>query len=503
MKKDYIKRPRRIYYKSGKPYIIYKSKKYSISGTDPKTILKIINRLSKKYKRKTITKDKEDNKKNSVDKFLTGIITSKIMAGASTVEQDIKNKDTEQKINQINKTMLAIENKIDEDKKMISKVEDSNILKAIEYSKDNDITNLYKYDDKDKKYKFYITNDKFIPADSKEELNKILESSYNEYLSLQKELPKLQKTQEELNKKLNDTIEQKEEQMIQKLDITKKKFINENILKSQSVLKDKIEDTKTTKKKDKIGIEDYIKEQKLNRKDITTYLKRVEKDPISKNELIDYITNTQIKPKVEQEAEKIIINEPLPLGGLEKNSKEFSSLPEQGEGKSNKLDGLYDHEIDKIMSNTKYYLWTITKDEIDEIIKYIVDNKILKCCFIMNTANRYDNKNKYHHWVAFYMDFEDDMSLEYYDSYADPLDSKIKNKLQNMLEDLNINVYVKLKENKIKDQPLNSSLCGYYCIAFLLKRLNNVSFKSATNYKSLNEKNMKELKNKYEKFNFI
>lgn len=486
MKKDYIKRPRRIYYKSGKPYIIYKSKKYSISGTDPKTILKIINRLSKKYKRKTINKDKEDNKKNSVDKFLTGIITSKIMAGASTVEQDIKNKDTEQKINQINKTMLAIENKIDEDKKMISKVQDSNILKAIEYSKDNDITNLYKYDNKDKKYKFYITNDKFIPADSKEELNKILESSYNEYLSLQKELPYLQKNQEELNKKLNDIVEQKEEQMIQKLDITKKKYINENILKKQLELKDRLGSVKKSKKKNKLGIEDYIKAEKLNREDINVYLNKDKKATISKNELIDYITNTQIKPQVEQEAEKIIINE-----------------PEQGEGKSNKLDGLYDHEIDKIMSNTKYYLWTITKDEIDEIIKYIVDNKILKCCFIMNTANRYDNKNKYHHWVAFYMDFEDDMSLEYYDSYADPLDSKIKNKLQNMLEDLNINVYVKLKENKIKDQPLNSSLCGYYCIAFLLKRLNNVSFKSATNYKSLNEKNMKELKNKYEKFNFI
>ena len=191
-----------------------------------------------------------------------------------------------------------------------------------------------------------------------------------------------------------------------------------------------------------------------------------------------------IEPNILKEADKIIIN------------------PETGYGKNNKLDGLYDHEIDHIMSNTKYYLRTITIDEIDEIINKIIKYNILKCCFIMNLSKR-DDKKGYKHWVAIYINLINDMSIEYYDSYADPIPKILIDKFNKMLEDMNINVYVKLKENKIKDQPLNSSLCGYYSIAFLLKRLNNIPFSEATNYKSLNETNMKELKKKYEKFKFI
>ena len=77
----YIKRPRRIYYKNGKPYITFKNKKYSISGTDPKTILKIINKLSKKYKKKELSEDEKNKKSDGINKFLTVVITSKIYAG--------------------------------------------------------------------------------------------------------------------------------------------------------------------------------------------------------------------------------------------------------------------------------------------------------------------------------------------------------------------------------------------------------------------------------------
>jgi len=53
---------------------------------------------------------------------------------------------------------------------------------------------------------------------------------------------------------------------------------------------------------------------------------------------------------------------------------------------------------------------------------------------------------------------------------------------------------------------MNTSNCGWFCIRFLLLRLNNISFKDATPFKKNikdNEDNIEDLKEHYEEFGFI
>jgi hypothetical protein len=158
------------------------------------------------------------------------------------------------------------------------------------------------------------------------------------------------------------------------------------------------------------------------------------------------------------------------------------------------------------MKNIKYYIKTISLDELAELLNYIVKNKLYKCCFIMNLSDRNDKKG-YHHWIAIYIDIDENdeysiMSICYYDSYGDKAPVRVRELLKNLPTRMDINYYIKYKENQIKQQEYNSELCGFYCIAVLLRLLSGLSWKESTNY-IINEDNMKELKDKYDKYNFI
>jgi len=421
-----------------RPYIIFKNKKYYVDNLSKNEILNLINKLSKKFKRKKI-KNRSKLKKD-INKNLTGLITSKIYEGY--VNNQLNNK-----LNNINNDILNINNKINDNKKMIEFV-DNNKNKLKKYNEDD----LYILDEKGK-YRFYINDKQYIQEDDKNKLKSIIFNTYKDYVDLKNNNESLNKLNidniskidivkekvNDIDKDIDDLLENKENVNV---------YINEYI---DPILQDIKEENKKKK----------IKAVKLNKK---TSAKRL------KNMLV---INPDIK-KTEQD-----INE------------------NYGEGfkKYIKEKGLYGNEIRDIMKNIKFFLDVININDLNILVDNIINNKLLKCCFIIN--------NNESHWVACYIDLINDHEINYYDSLGNQSPDIFKQEMKRLLNSLNIDVYVKFKENLIKNQPDNSLLCAFYCMTFILQRLAGLDFKYITNYKNLNEKNIKELKQKYDKFKFI
>ena len=169
---------------------------------------------------------------------------------------------------------------------------------------------------------------------------------------------------------------------------------------------------------------------------------------------------------------------------------------EQGNGKSIYNFGLWNYQIDKIMEPFKLYIKTITLDELDDMIKYIYDNKILIGSFILNTGN---------HWTAIYYDFEKEFVLEYYDPFGEPPKSIIIKLFKDLILKFNIEVFVKFKINRVQQQNIKTSNCGWFSMYFLIMRFNNYTFKYITKFKSIKQEelNIEQLKDKYDKFGFL
>lgn len=170
--------------------------------------------------------------------------------------------------------------------------------------------------------------------------------------------------------------------------------------------------------------------------------------------------------------------------------------------------GLYDDQIDKIMSRYKDYYGTIMRDEIKTILPYIKSQS--RVSFIMNTDPS-DKEGK--HWIAVYIDGrsgpESSNSIEYYDSFARPIPKDILADIKLILKIIKPVNILKLKENRVIAQNPNSDSCGWMAAKFLIDRFRHQSFSSATKYDEKiqdkskeNEKEIERLKNS-PPFNYI
>lgn len=447
MKKN-ISRLKRIYYKNKIPYIKFKNKFYSVEGSDVKKIIKLIKRLQKKYNVKKVGKDKEDEKKNKIKNITDGITRTYISAGdINNINKDLyeTKRELDKKINTDNNEIKSIEYKID---KLTNEYED----KIIKYKKNNN--------DDNKKLKDFIN----------QEGSKLL---YN--------MNKLKKDVEEL--KYKDKI-----------------LLNEknDIIEDNNNLNNAINDININQQEEQKE-EDFEDENKGKNKGKN----KGNKGNKGANTGKKYNTKKKQEQEQKQEQEKINL-----LKSKEKEIKPIEEVnfdDEQGNGKIK--GGLYDNQIDHIMKNINTYLKTISYDELPDLIDYIIENKIYKGSFILNLSKRGDNKG-YKHWIAIYYDVEEKnknsiMSVCYYDSYGEKPNEYIEKQLKKMIDGLDISYYVKYKYNLIKNQNYNSSLCGVFAISFILRMLSNLDFKQSTDYKIMNDENMKEKLQSYNKFNFI
>ena len=157
------------------------------------------------------------------------------------------------------------------------------------------------------------------------------------------------------------------------------------------------------------------------------------------------------------------------------------------------------------MSPFKQYIKTIMEDELNIIFDIVKKNKLNKFGFILLNLNSKSKKN-IGHYIAIYIDLKNDLWCEIFDPlWKNNLSKKILLLIKSFLEKLNVEWYLKLKINKIQFQSTLSPNCGWFSIKFLLQRFNNIPFKIATSYDKIkkNEKNIEELKKKYNKFGYI
>lgn len=454
-------------------------------------------------------KNNLDNQISSMTKFNKELLkdNTNIQTTNKNLFETIKKLDNDNK-----KINLSINNKIEE----LNKIE--NNIK--EKEKENILLKNEKDKIKDELKQEKDINKKIIERQKnkimKQDINKeIIDKNINNLENINNQLNKnYNELQNNLNKLVNDynnVYKEKEKNNFininNKLNFNQieKKYIENGILKKDELLK-KFNKAKSGKALYDVSQEQLLKYiyDKIPKKEITI-------DEILKEDVI------KEKKRVDEGEKKVKKSSAQRLREFKESSKTYKQEEEQqeeekqeeeqnGEGKKDNDEGLTDIEINNFMEPYRIYIKTISRDELYDMINYIIDNNIYKCCFIMNTLNRDDN-NDVGHWQAFFICLEEPYySIEFFDSYGTKPDYKIIDKFKYMLNRMKIPTFIKFKYNKIKQQYNNTSTCGIHCLLFLIKRIYNISFKDATNYnKTIKETEDDAIKFKefYEHFKLI
>lgn len=161
-----------------------------------------------------------------------------------------------------------------------------------------------------------------------------------------------------------------------------------------------------------------------------------------------------------------------------------------GDGVSN--GGLSTGEILKMMKpyTKKGFVGVIPSDYVDKI-----DPK-RKFAFIMNTD---PSSKKGKHWVGVFIDTKHDMSIEYYDSFGVEPSKDFLKRIKLLIDKMKINVYLKLKVNKIKQQSSSTDNCGFFAMRFIMNRLDGKPFKFCSGFNDVKngEEKIQLLKQKF------
>lgn len=212
---------------------------------------------------------------------------------------------------------------------------------------------------------------------------------------------------------------------------------------------------------------------------------------------------------------KILRNSPeykdLSVGEEEEKvqgNDEEENLEDIAGGGINMKNSLTNHEIEEIMDHEENFIGTYTIDEIDDIIDKIKKLKLTKFNCIVNLADEddFEDEDFVGHWIAIWCNLDEgDFCL------FDPLVIIDDDQIDMICEPFNEyfnktqNHYVKLKINEIPEQASHSSTCGWFCIRFILMMNQDLPFKIATGFDNIkeNEKDVENLKERYQKFGYI
>ena len=176
--------------------------------------------------------------------------------------------------------------------------------------------------------------------------------------------------------------------------------------------------------------------------------------------------------------------------------------------------------LDQVASGAYYSGLGLSTDEIDDMVKPILKdmylgtlpadfNKFLpkklnggRFGFVMNTD---PSSKEGKHWVSVIIDLENDLSVEYFDSFGREPSKKFMKEIKKLIDKLKPHTYLKFKTSRVQVQDKNTQNCGFFAMKFLIDRLKNgMSFVDATGYKNdivddsvEGENKIKQLKNKF------
>jgi predicted nucleic acid-binding Zn-ribbon protein len=175
-----------------------------------------------------------------------------------------------------------------------------------------------------------------------------------------------------------------------------------------------------------------------------------------------------------------------------------SALPQQtGQGK-NSDGGLWNDEIEQIMKPyLKHgFVGVYSIDEMDQIPKQ------KEMSFVLNTE---PSTKRNGHWVGVHASADKDMSVEYYDPFAEEPPKAFLKGIKKIADRISPDIYLKLKINRIKSQDDRSDSCGWLACQFLVNRMKGKPWKECSGYSDVrkSEKSVKMMKKKYKEFGYI
>jgi hypothetical protein len=175
-------------------------------------------------------------------------------------------------------------------------------------------------------------------------------------------------------------------------------------------------------------------------------------------------------------------SESAPASAMAEPAIEDSNISQTANGKKKEEKfGIDNHTIDEFLS--KYgseYLGCIAHDEIPSKI-YPKVRPRSRGFFVINTDPSWKGGE---HWQCIFYDARPSGSgsIEFYDSFADPIDKKLQEDLKGIAERLDAKTYLKLKENRVKQQHDDSDNCGYFCMNFITSRMRGKPFTEASGF---------------------
>jgi len=128
-----------------------------------------------------------------------------------------------------------------------------------------------------------------------------------------------------------------------------------------------------------------------------------------------------------------------------------------------------------------------------DFLKYLPDKLPREFGFIMN-LDKSDKPGS--HWVAVYIDTLHNNSIEYYDSFGREPSKDFMKQIKKLIDRIEPNTYLKMKINRIQDQNVNTSNCGFFCMRWILDKATGKNFKESTRFNPNGEKEISLWKNK-------
>ena len=212
------------------------------------------------------------------------------------------------------------------------------------------------------------------------------------------------------------------------------------------------------------------------------------------NKITDPSTNIEERDKAIAEARKL--REYIALHRTQTTIHKKSEPQQKASGKED--GGLYDDQIESVMDQYKNKGFKGVY-AIDEISKIPVSDK-------MGVVLNLDKSNQPgSHWVALYIDADDDQSVEYYDSYGEDPPESLMRDIKYLVNKIDPSTYLKFKINRIKQQSESSDNCGVFAMKFLMDRFNGKKFKECTGYSDVtnSEKKANKMRKQLEKFGYL
>ena len=162
-----------------------------------------------------------------------------------------------------------------------------------------------------------------------------------------------------------------------------------------------------------------------------------------------------------------------------------SSSSSGGEGKKKMLSGkgISNFDIDDMLKPFPEYLGCVSSDEL--LTRILPNIQPQSRGFWINNLSPSTSGGS--HWVGFFVDArpEGSNSIEYSDSFGDPVPDSMRQDLQEIADKLDAQKYLKLKENTlVQRQDDDTPNCGFFAVKFVLDRMRGKSFAEATGFDS-------------------